>query len=106
MAHTADFDLKAWRKSQKMTAAQLAEKITCDVTTIYRYENKSITPSPDTMYAICQALGDVSRWQDWMRSEYYAYAVMHPKSAQSELADKIDTFVETAQHILALITHH
>ena len=104
MAHNAVFDLKTWRKSQKITAAQLAERISCDVTTIYRYESKKITPHPDIMLAICEALGEPSRWDEWMRCTYPSYDKMHPVSADSELASKMDSFIETAQHILTLIT--
>ena len=80
MAAFAGIDLKQWRESQKMSAAELAERISCDATTIYRYESGKLKPNPDVMYEICQALGDVSKWYDWMRTEYpMSYGRVHPE---------------------------
>lgn len=79
MAVFAGRDLKKWRESQGITAADLAERISVDVTTIYRYESGKLKPNPDVMYEICDALGDESRWCEWMATEYPAsYARVHP----------------------------
>lgn len=49
MAAFSGATLKKWRESQHMSASELAERISCDVTTIYRYENGKITPNEDVM---------------------------------------------------------
>ena len=67
MAVFAGIDLKKWRESQKISAADLAERISCDATTIYRYESGKIRPDPDVMYELCDALGDTDVWTTWMR---------------------------------------
>ena len=73
-------DLKAWRSAQGITAADLAERISCDVTTIYRYESGKLNPDPDVMYQICRVLGDTRKWQVWMRTEYpISYGREHPE---------------------------
>ena len=72
-------DLKAWRQAQGISAADLAERISCDVTTVYRYESGKLKPDPDVMYQICRALGDTRKWQVWMRTEYpISYGREHP----------------------------
>lgn len=79
MAVFAGHDLKKWRESQGITAADLAERISVDVTTIYRYESGKLKPNPDVMYEICDVLGDESKWCEWMATEYpTSYARMHP----------------------------
>lgn len=62
MAVFAGSDLKKWRESQGMSAADLAERISCDTTTLYRYESGKLKPNPDIMFQICEALGDIDRW--------------------------------------------
>ena len=42
-------DLKEWRKARKVTAAELASKISVDESTIFRYESGKQTPDPDTI---------------------------------------------------------
>lgn len=80
MAVFTGSDLRSWRESQKITAADLAERISCDVTTIYRYESGKLKPDPDVMYQICCELGDPTRWCMWMRTEYpTSYARLHPE---------------------------
>lgn len=86
MAVFANSDLKRWRESQNMTAADLAERISCDTGTIYRYESGKLKPNPDVMYQICLELGNVNRWCDWMRTEYPAsYARVHPDFQENNL---------------------
>lgn len=81
MAVFAGSDLKKWRESQGMSAADLAERISCDTTTLYRYESGKLKPNPDVMFQICEALGDIDRWTSWMRTEYptsYVGSISHP----------------------------
>lgn len=80
-------DMKHWREMRKMTAADLAERISCDTTTIYRYESGKLKPNPDVMYQICEVLGDADRWTTWMRTEYPAsYGRMHPETPSLDIA--------------------
>ncbi len=80
-------DLKKWRDAQGISAADLAERISCDVTTIYRYESGKLKPNPDVMFEICEALGDVDCWTRWMRTEFPAsYGRMHPETSSYTLA--------------------
>lgn len=86
MAVFAGIDLKKWRESQKISAADLAERINCDSTTIYRYESGKLKPDPDTMYFICHALNDTSKWYDWMRTEYpLSYGRVHPEQPNYDM---------------------
>lgn len=86
MAVFAGIDLKKWREAQGISAADLAERISCDATTIYRYESGKIKPDPDVMYELCNALGDTDIWTIWMRSEYpRSYGRMHPETSQYDL---------------------
>ena len=90
MAVFAGRDLKAWREAQGISAADLAERISCDATTIYRYESGKLKPNPDVMYQICEALGDVDVWTTWMRTEYPAsYARVHPETSLNSLQGAI-----------------
>ena len=87
MAVFAGRDLKKWREEQGISAADLAERISCDPTTIYRYESGKMKPDPNVMYEICESLGDVDRWTTWMRTEYpTSYGRMHPETANFTLA--------------------
>ena len=86
MAAFTGSDLRMWREAQGISAADLAERISCDVTTIYRYESGKLKPNPDVMYEICTALGDADKWTCWMRTEYPAsYGRIHPETAGYEL---------------------
>lgn len=90
MAVFAGIDLKKWRETQGISAADLAERISCDTTTIYRYENGKLKPNPDVMYEICLALGDASKWYDWMRTEYpMSYGRVHPAQPAFDLKGSI-----------------
>lgn len=81
MAIFAPSDLKKWREARGMSAADLAEVVNCDTSTIHRYESGKIKPDPNVMMQICEALGDIDRWGDWMRTEYpISYAKMHPET--------------------------
>lgn len=82
MAVFSGIDLRKWREAQGIPAEVLAERISCDVTTLYRYESGKIKPNPDVMFEICEVLGDVDRWTTWMRTEYpTSYGRMHPETA-------------------------
>lgn len=87
MAVFSGSDLKKWREAQGISAADLAERISCDTTTIYRYESGKLKPNPDVMFEICEALGDVDKWTNWMRTEFpCSYGRMHPETAPYSLA--------------------
>ena len=86
MAVFTGSDLKKWREAQGIHAADLAERISCDVTTIYRYESGKLKPNPDVMFEICEVLGNIDRWCDWMRTEYpISYARVHPDTPKFDL---------------------
>lgn len=86
MAVFAPSDLKKWREAQGKSAADLAEVVNCDTSTIHRYEAGKIKMNPDVMFQICEALGDVNRWCEWMRTEYpISYARVHPATPQYDL---------------------
>jgi transcriptional regulator with XRE-family HTH domain len=79
----AHSDLKRWREEAGMSAADLAERISVDTSTVYKIESGKIKANPDVMYQICLALGDVSKWCLWMRTEYPAsYGRIHPEIVQ------------------------
>ena len=83
-------DLKKWRSEKNVSAADLAERISCDVTTIYRYESGKIKPDPDVMYQMCRELGDVRRWHEWMRTEYpRSYGKEHPSPIAYDLPGSV-----------------
>jgi Predicted transcriptional regulators len=87
MAVFAPSDMKKWREAQGVSAADLAEIISCDTSTIHRYEAGKIKMNPDVMYEICNALGDVDKWCEWMRTEYpISYARVHPESVKHGLS--------------------
>ena len=79
MAIFTNIDLKKRRELLKMTAADLAEQIGRDPTTIYNWESGKADPDPDTVYQIAEAFGDLQVWYDWMRTKYTSYARMHPE---------------------------
>lgn len=86
MAVFAPSDLKKWRETLGVSAADLAEVVNCDTSTIHRYEAGKIKMNPDVMYQICEALGNIDRWCDWMRTEYpISYARVHPDTPKLDL---------------------
>lgn len=90
MATSADNTIKLWRIDAQMTAGRLADAIGCDVTTIYRYEQGRIKPSPDVMYQICRAIGDLTKWCTWMSKEYPgSYAMVHPRVPNLDTAGTV-----------------
>jgi len=92
MAVFAPSDLKKWREAQGMSAADLAELVNCDTSTIHRYETGKLKPNPDVMYMICEALGDVDRWTTWMRTEYpISYGRVHPETCHFDLPGALMT---------------
>lgn len=81
MAVFSGKDLKKLRDAQHVSAADLAEMISCDSTTIYRYESGKLKPNPDVMFEICEALGSIDSWGDWMRTEFpTSYGRVHPET--------------------------
>ena len=80
MAVFAASDLKKLRLAQGMSVPDLAELISCDSSTINRYESGKIKPNPDVMYQICCELHAEKSWCDWMRTEYpSSYGRVHPE---------------------------
>ncbi len=79
MAIFTNLDLKKRRELLKMTAADLAERIGREPTTIYNWEAGKADPDPDTVYQIAEAFGDLQIWHDWMRTKFTSYARMHPE---------------------------
>ena len=76
-----------------MSAADLAERISCDTSTIYRYESGKAKPDPDVAYQICETLGDISRWSIWMRTEYpISYGRVHPEPQMFGLEGALMSF--------------
>lgn len=79
-------DLRKWREAQGISAADLAERISCTTETLYRYESGKIKPNPDVMWQICDVLGDTDVWTNWMRTEYPAsYGRKHPPIATTDM---------------------
>ena len=86
----ANSDLKRWREEKGMSAADLAERISVDTSTVYKIESGKQKASPDVMYQICLALGDVSKWCSWMRTEYPAsYGRIHPGTVKHGITGAI-----------------
>ena len=101
MAVFSGIDLKKWREAQGISAADLAERISCDTTTIYRYENGKLKPNPDIMFEICEALGDVDRWTTWMRTEYpRSYGRIHPETSSFNLSGALMSMFAEIQDVL------
>ncbi len=101
MAVFSGIDLKKWREAQGIPAEVLAERISCDVTTLYRYENGKIKPNPDVMFEICEALGDVDRWTTWMRTEYpRSYGRLHPETSSFNLPGALMSMFAEIQDVL------
>lgn len=90
MAYNADNAIKIWRNEAKMTAVKLADAVGCDVTTIYRYEQGKLKPSPDVMYQICKAVGNLCYWCTWMSQEFPgSYAIVHPRVPNLDMSGTI-----------------
>lgn len=105
MATFTGNDLRKWRETQGMSAADLAERISCDTTTIYRYESGKIKPNPDVMYEICVELGDPDRWTSWMRTEYPAsYGRVHPETSNYELPGALMSMFAEMDDVLSMQT--
>lgn len=103
MAVFTGIDLKNWREKQGISAADLAERISCDVTTVYRYENGKLKPNPDVMYEICAALGDPDKWTTWMRTEYpTSYGRVHPETSPLNLQGALMTMFAEIEDVLLL----
>ena len=105
MAAFTGNDLRKWCEAQQISAADLAERISCDATTIYRYESGKIKPNPDIMYEICVELGDPDKWTSWMRTEYPAsYGRVHPETADYELAGALMSMFAEMDDVMEMQT--
>lgn len=103
MAVFTGMDLKAWREKQGMSAADLAERISCDVTTVYRYESGKLKPNPDVMYEICTVLGNPDKWTTWMRTEYpTSYGRVHPETLDYDLRGALMSMFADTEHLQKL----
>lgn len=103
-------DLKTLRLSKGMSVPDLACAVGEDESMIRRYEgNINKNPNPETMYLLCQAVGDDRDWQNWMRTEFpKSYGRVHPEpvpyglegcilSLKSELRDLKKLMGETIE---------
>ena len=74
-------DLRNLRIMKGMSVPDLASIVGEDESLIRRYEgNINKNPNPDTMYLLCQAVGDDRDWQNWMRTEFpKSYGRVHPE---------------------------
>ena len=80
MAVFAPSDMRKMRQAHGFSAADLAELVACDSTTITRYETGKLKPNPDIAYQICEVCGEINNWEDWMRTEYpISYGRVHPE---------------------------
>lgn len=102
MAIFTNIDLKRRRELQKMTAADLAERIGRDPTTIYNWESGKADPDPDTVYQIAEVYGDYQIWYDWMRTKYTSYARMHPEVSDHTLSGAIMKMYAEAADVMDL----
>jgi transcriptional regulator with XRE-family HTH domain len=103
MAAFSNSDLKKRRVLLKMSAADLAEQVGCDPTTIYKYESRAVVPSPDVMYQIAVALDDVNIWYDWMRTEYpNSYGRLHPDTQAYPLPGALMQMFAEIQDVIDL----
>lgn len=103
MAVFAPSDLKKMRLAHGMSAADLAELVNCDSTTITRYETGKLKPNPDTMYMICEACDEVDKWCDWMRTEYpISYGRVHPDIPKLSFEGKLMRAFAEIEDVLRL----
>lgn len=102
MAVFTNIDLKKRRKLLKMTAAELAEQIGRDPTTIYDWESGKADPHPDDVYLIAEAFGDLQIWYDWMRTKFTSYARMHPETNDHELPGALMSMFSESADVLDL----
>lgn len=79
MAIFSGMDLRAWRNSQGISAEELGLRIGYDASTIYRIEKEQQIPGPEEIMMICNALGDRSKYDAWMRTVYPSYARAIPE---------------------------
>lgn len=98
-----NIDIKTTRKALKMSAADLAEAIGSDVTTIYNYERGQSNPDPDVMYQIAMALGDINIWHRWMRTKYPSYARIHPANNGYDLRSAVMVLGKELQDVMDMM---
>ena len=90
MAVFSGIDLRNWRNSQGISAEELGLRISYDASTIYRIEKEAQVPGPKEMFLICDALGDRSKWDAWMRTVYpESYGRMIPEPTSYGLEGSI-----------------
>ena len=107
MAVFSGMDLRNWRNSKNVSAEELGMRIGYDASTIYRIEKEVQIPGPKEMMLICDALGDRTKWDAWMRTVYpESYGRMVPEpvpygvegtilTLKSEIKDLKDLMQET-----------
>lgn len=98
-----NLDIQTTRKKLKMTAADLAELVGCEPTTIYNYERGASDPTPDTMYQIAIAFEDINIWHRWMRTKYPSYARMHPENNNYDLRGAVMVLGKEIQDVTGLL---
>ena len=106
MAIFSGIDLRNWRNSQGISAEELGIRVGYDASTIYRIEKEAQIPGPEEILLICNALGDLSKYDAWMRTVYPSYRRMVPEpvnfglegailNLKAELKDTKDLMQET-----------
>ena len=92
MAVFTGMDLRVWRNLQGISAEELGLRIGYDASVIYRIEKEAQIPGPKEMMLICDALGDRSKWDTWMRTVYpESYGRMVPEPTAYGLEGSILT---------------
>ena len=104
MAIFSGMDLRIWRNSQGMSAEELGLRIGYDASTIYRIEKEAQIPGPKEMMLICDALGDRSKWDAWMRTVYpESYGRMIPEPVGYGLEGSILTLKSELKDLKSLM---
>lgn len=102
MSVFTNYDIKLTREKLNMTAADLAEMVGCEPTTIYNYESGKSNPDPDVMFSIAVAFGDPNIWHRWMRTRYPSYARMHPQNNGYDLVASVAHMFPEIRDVLHL----
>ncbi len=104
MAVFSGMDLRNWRNSKNISAEELGMRIGYDASTIYRIEKEVQTPGPKEMMLICDALGDRSKWDAWMRTVYpESYGRMVPEPVPYGLEGSILTLKSEMKDLKGLM---
>lgn len=92
MAIFSGMDLREWRNSQGVSAEELGLRIGYDASTVYRIEKGMQVPDSNMMMRICDAMGDRSRYDTWMRTAWPdSYGRMVPEPTYYSLEGTILT---------------